>query len=53
MTRAKDIATVYQNANTANEFTKLDGSAKLTDAVFPAVLPAVDGTNNINCRCTI
>ena len=45
MTRAKDIATVYQNANTANEFTKLDGSAKLTDAVFPAVLPAVDGSN--------
>jgi len=45
MTRAKDIATVYQNANTANEFTKLDGSAKLTDAVFPAVLPAIDGSN--------
>ena len=45
MTRAKDIATVYQNANTADEFVKLDGSAKLIDAVFPAVLPAIDGSN--------
>nr|BAR27279.1 hypothetical protein [uncultured Mediterranean phage uvMED] len=45
MTKAKDIATIYTNANTANEFTKLDGSAKLTDAVFPAVLPAIDGSN--------
>jgi hypothetical protein len=45
MTRAKNIATVYSNANTANEFVKLDGSAKLTDAVFPAVLPAIDGSN--------
>ena len=45
MTRAKNIATVYSNANTANEFTKLDGSAKLPDAVFPSVLPAIDGSN--------
>ena len=45
MTKARDIATIYTNANTANEFTKLDGSAKLTDAVFPAVLPAIDGSN--------
>ena len=35
MTRAKDIATVYQNANTADEFVKLDGSARL---------PAIDGS---------
>jgi hypothetical protein len=35
MTRAKDIATVYQNANTAEEFVKLDGSARL---------PAIDGS---------
>jgi len=35
MTRAKDIATVYQNANTANEFVKLDGSSRL---------PAIDGS---------
>jgi hypothetical protein len=45
MTKAKDIATIYTNANTADEFVKLDGSAKLTDAVFPATLPAIDGSN--------
>jgi hypothetical protein len=45
MTKAKDIATIYTNANTADEFVKLDGSAKLIDAVFPATLPAIDGSN--------
>jgi len=45
VTKAKDIATIYTNANTADEFVKLDGSAKLTDAVFPATLPAIDGSN--------
>jgi len=35
MTRAKNIATVYSNANTANEFVKLDGSTRL---------PALDGS---------
>jgi hypothetical protein len=35
MTRAKNIATVYSNANTANEFVKLDGSTRL---------PAIDGS---------
>ena len=45
MSNARDISSIYNNANTANEFTKLDGSAKLPDAVFPAVLPAIDGSN--------
>ena len=45
MTKAKDISSIYSTANTANEFVKLDGSAKLPDAVFPAVLPAIDGSN--------
>ena len=35
MTRAKNIATVYSNANTADEFVKLDGSGRL---------PAIDGS---------
>ena len=35
MTRAKNIATVYSNANSANEFVKLDGSSRL---------PALDGS---------
>jgi len=45
MTKARDISSIYSTANTANEFTKLDGSAKIPDAVFPAVLPAIDGSN--------
>ena len=48
MTKARDIATIYTNANTANEFAKLNGSAKLTDAVFPSTLPAIDGSNLTN-----
>lgn len=35
MTRAKNIATVYSNANSSNEFVKLDGTARL---------PALDGS---------
>ena len=35
MTKAKDIATIYTNANTADEFVKLDGSSRL---------PAIDGS---------
>jgi hypothetical protein len=35
MTKAKDIATIYTNANTADEFVKLDGSSRL---------PALDGS---------
>ena len=35
MTRAKDISGIYTNANTADEFVKLDGSARL---------PAIDGS---------
>lgn len=35
MTRAKDISGIYTNANTANEFVKLDSNTKL---------PAIDGS---------
>jgi len=45
MSKARELADIFADANTANELAKLDGSAKLTDAVFPAVLPAVDGSN--------
>ena len=45
MTKARDISDVFNDANQANELTKLDGSAKLPDAVFPATLPAIDGSN--------
>ena len=45
MSKAKELADIFADANTANELTKLDGSAKLPDAVFPAVLPAIDGSN--------
>ena len=44
MTKTRNISDVFNNANTANNLNKLDGSAKLTDAVFPSVLPAVDGS---------
>ena len=45
MSKARELADIFADANTANELAKLDGSAKLIDAVFPAVLPAVDGSN--------
>ena len=45
MTKARELADIFADANTANELAKLDGSAKLTDAVFPATLPAIDGSN--------
>jgi hypothetical protein len=45
MSKARELADIFADANTANELAKLDGSAKLTDAVFPAVLPAIDGSN--------
>jgi hypothetical protein len=45
VTKARDISDVFNDANQANELTKLDGSAKLPDAVFPATLPAIDGSN--------
>ena len=45
MSKARELADIFADANTANELTKLDGSAKLPDAVFPATLPAVDGSN--------
>ena len=45
MTKARELADIFADANTANELVKLDGSAKLTDAVFPATLPAIDGSN--------
>ena len=45
MSKARELADIFADANTANELTKLDGSAKLPDAVFPAVLPAIDGSN--------
>ena len=45
MTKARDISDVFNDANQANELTKLDGSAKLPNAVFPATLPAIDGSN--------
>jgi hypothetical protein len=45
MSKARELADIFADANTANELVKLDGSAKLTDAVFPAVLPAIDGSN--------
>jgi len=44
VTKTRNISDVFNNANTANNLNKLDGSAKLTDAVFPSVLPAVDGS---------
>ena len=56
MTKTRNISDVFNNANTANNLNKLDGSAKLTDAVFPAVLPAVDGsqlTGVVEARPTI
>jgi len=45
VTKARDISDVFNDANQANELTKLDGSAKLPNAVFPATLPAIDGSN--------
>jgi len=45
VTKARDISDVFNDANQADELTKLDGSAKLPDAVFPATLPAIDGSN--------
>ena len=45
MTKARDLSDIFADANTANELVKLDGTAKLTDAVFPSVLPAIDGSN--------
>ena len=45
MSKARELADIFADANTANELAKLDGSAKLIDAVFPAVLPAIDGSN--------
>ena len=45
MSKARELADIFADANTANELTKLDGSAKLPDAVFPATLPAIDGSN--------
>ena len=45
MSKARELADIFADANTANELAKLDGSAKLTDAVFPATLPAIDGSN--------
>ena len=56
MTKTRNISDVFNNANTANNLNKLDGSAKLTDAVFPSVLPAVDGsqlTGVVEARPTI
>ena len=45
MSKARELADIFADANTANELTKLDSSAKLPDAVFPATLPAIDGSN--------
>ena len=45
MSKARELADIFADVNTANELTKLDGSAKLPDAVFPATLPAIDGSN--------
>ena len=45
MTKARDLSDIFADANTANELVKLDGTAKLIDAVFPSVLPAIDGSN--------
>ena len=56
MSNARNISDVFNNANTADNLTKLDGSAKLPDAVFPATLPAVDGsqlTGVVEARPTI
>ena len=56
MTKTRNISDVFNNANTANNLNKLDGSAKLTDAVFPSVLPSVDGsqlTGVVEARPTI
>ena len=56
MSKARELADIFADANTANELTKLDGSAKLPDAVFPATLPAVDGsqlTGVVEARPTI
>jgi len=35
MTKARDLSDIFADANTANELVKLDGTAKLIDAVFP------------------
>lgn len=56
MSNARNISDVFNNANTADNLTKLDGSAKLPDAVFPATLPSVDGsqlTGVVEARPTI
>ena len=56
MSNARNISDVFNNANTADNLTKLDGSAKLPDAVLPATLPAVDGsqlTGVVEARPTI
>jgi hypothetical protein len=45
MTKSRDLSDIFADANTANELVKLDGTAKLIDAVFPSVLPAIDGSN--------
>jgi hypothetical protein len=45
MTKARDLSDIFADANTANELVKLDGTAKLIGAVFPSVLPAIDGSN--------
>ena len=45
MTKARDLSDIFADANTANELVKLDGTAKLIDAVFPSALPAIDGSN--------
>ena len=56
MSNARNISDVFNNANTADNLTKLDWSAKLPDAVFPAALTAVDGsqlTGVVEARPTI
>ena len=45
MTKSRDLSDIFADANTANELVKLDGTAKLIGAVFPSVLPAIDGSN--------
>ena len=56
MTKTRNISDVFNNSNTADNLTKLNASAKLPDAVFPATLPAVDGsqlTGVVEARPTI
>lgn len=56
MTKTRNISDVFNNSNTADNLTKLNESAKLPDAVFPATLPAVDGsqlTGVVEARPTI